>query len=185
MGRLWVSDSIHLRNLAWNLRLACRTRRYGDRRYCSMGVISSPAATRFCGGQEFCGLEPFRHFGPYRGREYRGAGPAARSQSLWSCLNGSHDTAAAGAGSDIFGANILDAALDCAVPSTTSRQIKQRAPHAGVTHRSESPLGGDAPPLQARTCPKESAPSRVIRETEGRDRFRRRSTDVLVSILRS
>src|SRR3981081_3570906 len=67
-------------------------------------------------------MEPFRHFGPYRGCEYRGAGPAARSQFLWSCFNGAYDTAAAGAGSDILGADILDTALDCAVSGATSRQ---------------------------------------------------------------
>src|SRR5258708_20373801 len=67
-------------------------------------------------------MEPFRHFGPYRRCEYRGAGPAPRSQFLRSCFNGSYDTAAAGAGSDILGADILDTALDCAASGATSRQ---------------------------------------------------------------
>src|SRR5882724_7590495 len=80
MGRLWVSDSIHLRSLAWNLRLARRAGRYGDRGDCSIGVVRSLASARFCGGQELHGLEPFGHFGPYRGRKYRGVGSAARSQ---------------------------------------------------------------------------------------------------------
>src|ERR1700731_1688521 len=62
---------------------------------------------------KFRGLEPFRHFGPYRGCEHRGAGPAARSQFLRSCFNGSYDAVAPGAGSDILGADILDAAFDC------------------------------------------------------------------------
>src|SRR5229473_687325 len=134
MGRLWVSDFIHLRSLAWNLRLACRARRYGDRCDCSLGVGCSPASAWFCGGQELRGLEPFRHFGPYRGCEYRGAGPAARSQFLWSCFNGSYDTAAAGAGSDILGADILDTALDCAVSGATSRQIS----NALITQKSQT-----------------------------------------------
>jgi len=83
----------------------------------------SPAPARFFGEQELGGLERFRHFGPDRGREYRGARPAARPQFLRSCFNGSHDTAAAGAGSDVLGADVLDTALDCAVSGATSRQI--------------------------------------------------------------
>src|SRR5882724_602372 len=122
MGGLWVSDFVLLRSLAWNLRLACGAGRYGDRCDCSIGVVRSPAPAWFCGEQELCGLEPFGHFGPYRGREYRGARPAARPQFLRSCYNGSYDTAAAGAGSDILGADILDTALDCAVSGATSRQ---------------------------------------------------------------
>ncbi len=31
MGRVWISDSVLLPGLAWNLRLACRVGRYGDR----------------------------------------------------------------------------------------------------------------------------------------------------------
>src|SRR6266404_8973201 len=69
MGRLWLSDFILLRSLAWNLRLACRARRYGDRGDGSLGAGCSPAPAWLCGGQELRGLEPFRHFGPYRGRE--------------------------------------------------------------------------------------------------------------------
>src|SRR6266852_5482615 len=134
MGRLWVSDFVLLRSLAWNLRLACGAGRYGDRCDCSLGVVRSSAPARFCGEQELCGLEPFRHFGPYRGREYRGAGPAARSQFLRSCFNGSYDTAAAGAGSDILGADILDTALDCAVSGATSRQIS----NALITQKSQT-----------------------------------------------
>src|SRR5882672_5676164 len=122
MGWLWVSDFVHLWSLAWNFRLACGAGRYGDRCDCSIGVVRSPAPARFCGGQELCGLERFGHFGPYRGCEYRGARPAARSQFLRSCFNDSYDTSAAGAGSDILGADILDTALDCAVSGATSRQ---------------------------------------------------------------
>jgi hypothetical protein len=85
MGRLRVSDFVHLRSLAWNLRLACGAGRYGGRCDCSIGAGYSPAPARFCGGQELCGLERFRHFGPYRGREYRGARPVARPQFLRSC----------------------------------------------------------------------------------------------------
>src|ERR1700720_550423 len=146
MGRLWVSDFIHLRSLAWNLRLACRARRYGDRCDCSVGVGCSPASAWFCGGQELRGLEPLRHFGPYRGCEYRGAGPAARSQSLWSCFNGSYDTAAAGAGSDILGADILDTAFDCAISGATSRQrdfvtvARRVVEHAIGEHLDGTPL---------------------------------------------
>ena len=58
--------------------------------------------------------------------EYRGAGPAARSQSLRSCFDGSYDTAAAGASSDILGANILDTTFDCAVSGATSRRNQYR-----------------------------------------------------------
>jgi hypothetical protein len=141
MGRLWVSGFIHLRSLARNLRLACRPRRYGDRRDCSLGVVRSPAPARFCGEQELCGLEPFRHFGPYRGREYRGAGPVARSQFLRSCFNGSYDTAAAGAGPDILGADILDTAFGCSVPGATSRQISSALPTQESHTRQKVPLG--------------------------------------------
>src|ERR1035437_2292492 len=123
MGRLWVSDFVYLRNLAWNLRLACWAGRHGDWGDRSIGAGYSPAPSRFCGEQELCGMEPFRHFGPHRDCEYRGARPAARSQFLRSCYNGSYDTAAAGAGSNIFSANVLDTALDCAVSGATSRQI--------------------------------------------------------------
>src|SRR5216684_8934615 len=122
MGRLRVSDFVHLRSLAWNLRLACGAGRHGDWCDRSIGAGCSPAPAWFCGEQELCGLEPFRHFGPHRGREYRCARPAARSQFLRSCFNDSYDTAAAGAGSDILGADILDTALDCAVSGATSRQ---------------------------------------------------------------
>src|SRR5713101_4355933 len=146
MGRLWVSDFIHLRSLAWNLRLACRARRYGDRCDCSLGVGCSPASAWFCGGQELRGLEPFRHFGPYRGCEYRGAGPAARSQFLWSRFNGSYDTAAVGAGSDILGADILDTAFDGAVSGATSRQISNALPTQESHTRQKVPWGGRTTP---------------------------------------
>jgi hypothetical protein len=53
MGRLWVSDFVHLRSLAWNLRLACRARRYGDRCDCSLGVGCSPASAGFAAGKSF------------------------------------------------------------------------------------------------------------------------------------
>ena len=138
MGRLWVSDFVHLRSVAWNLRLACGAGRYGDRCHCSIGVVRSPAPARFCGGQELCGLERFGHFGPYRGREYRGARPAARSQLLRSCFNGSYDTAAAGAGSDILGADILDTALDCAVSGATSRPTSNALPRRSHRHTRNS-----------------------------------------------
>jgi hypothetical protein len=62
---------------------------------------------------------------PHRGREYRRAHPAARSQFLRSCFNVSYDTAAAGADSNLFGADILDTALDRAVSGATSWQIKR------------------------------------------------------------
>jgi len=124
MGRFRVSDFVHLRSLAWNLRLACGAGRYGDWCDSSIGVVRSPAPARFCGEQELCGMERFRYFGPYRGREYRGARPAARSQFLRSCFNRSYDTA--GAGSDILGADILDTALDRAVSGATSRQIRDQ-----------------------------------------------------------
>ena len=94
-------------------------------------ALLTPA--RLCGGQELCGLERFGHFGPKRGREYRSARPAARSQFLRSCFNGSYDTAAAGAGSDIPGADIPDTALDCAVSGATSRQINKGATGYPVT----------------------------------------------------
>src|SRR6266446_3750790 len=158
MGRLWVSDFVHLRSLAWNLRLACGAGRYGDRCDRSIGAGYSPAPTRFCGEQELCGLEPFRHFGPYRGCEYRGAGPAARSQFLWSCFNCSHDTAAAGAGSDILGANILDTAFDCAVSGATSRQISNALPTQESHTRQKVPWGG--------ACVHEWSSSRVVAYTE-------------------
>src|SRR6266849_2690134 len=129
MGRLWVSGFVHLRSLAWNLRLACGAGRYGDRCDRSIGAGCSPAPAWFCGEQELCGLEPFWHFGPHRGREYRWARRAARSQFLRSCFNGSYDTAAAGAGADI-----LDTALDCAVSGATSRQIS----NALITQKSQT-----------------------------------------------
>ena len=132
MGRLWFSDLVHLRSLAWNLRLACGAGRYGDRRDRSTGAGHSSAPARFCGEQELCGLEPFRHFGPYGGREYRGAGPAARSQFLRSGFNVSYGTAAAGADSDIPGADIPDAALDGAVSGATARPIKNRLSWKGT-----------------------------------------------------
>src|SRR5438445_7497419 len=126
MGRLRISDFVFLRSLAWNLCLACGAGRYGDRCDCSIGVVRSSAPAGFCGQQELCGMEPFRHFGPCCGREYRGASPDARSQFLRSCFNGSYGPAAAGAGSDILGANILDTAPDCAVSDATLRQITEK-----------------------------------------------------------
>jgi hypothetical protein len=42
--------SVHLRNFAWNFRLACGVGRYGDRCDCSISVVRSPAPARFCGG---------------------------------------------------------------------------------------------------------------------------------------
>ena len=45
MGRVWVPDSIHLQNLAWNLCLACRAGRYGDRSDCT-----SSCWLVYCGG---------------------------------------------------------------------------------------------------------------------------------------
>ena len=145
MGRLRVSDFVHLRSLAWNLRLACRAGRYGDRRDSSIGARCSPAPAWFCGEQELCGMERFRHFGPYRGREYRGARPAARSQFLWTCFNGSYDTAAAGAGSDILGADILDTALDCAVSGARSRPISNALPRRSHRHAPKPPRAGQTP----------------------------------------
>jgi hypothetical protein len=145
MGRLRVSDFVHLRSLAWNLRLACGAGRYGDRCDCSIGVVRSPAPARFCGEQELFGMERFRHFGPHRGREYRGARPAARSQFLRNCFNGSDDTAAAGAGSDILGADILDTALDCAVSGATSRPISNALPRRSRRHAPKSPRAGQTP----------------------------------------
>jgi hypothetical protein len=142
MGRLWVFDSVHLRNFAWNLRLACGAGRYGHRCDRPTGVVRSPAPARFCGGQELCGLEHFRYFGPHRGREYRGAHPAAGSQFLRNCFDGSNDTAAAGADSNLFRADILDIALDCAVSGATSRQIKQRDSPEVHGHAPGLPLGG-------------------------------------------
>src|SRR5262249_24905285 len=115
MGRLRISDFVQLRSFAWNLRLACGAGRYGDRYDCSLGIGWPPAPAWFCGGQDLRGLEPFRHFGPHRSGEYRGARPAARSQSLWSCFDDSYDTAPAGADSDILSANVLDAAFECTV----------------------------------------------------------------------
>src|SRR5882724_11868376 len=145
MGGLWVSDFVLLRSLAWNLRLACGVGRYGDWCDCSIGVVRSPAPAWFCGEQELCGLEPFGHFGPYRGREYRGTRPAARPQFLRSCYNGSYDAAAAGAGSDILGADILDTALDCAVSGATSRPISNALPRGSHRHAPKSPRAGQTP----------------------------------------
>src|SRR5579859_1408823 len=128
MGRLWVSDFVYLRSPAWNLRLACGAGRYGDRSDCSTGAGQSSAPAQLCGKQDLCGVEPFRHFGPYRGLKYRSARPIARSEFLRRCFNGSYDTAAAGAGSDIPGADILDTALDCSVSGAASRQISSALP---------------------------------------------------------
>ncbi len=69
---------------------------------------------------------------------HRGARPADRSQSLRSCFDRSYDTAAAGADSNILGANILDTALDCAVSLVTQSE---------VTDMRRSPLGQAKPPL--------------------------------------
>jgi hypothetical protein len=90
-------------------------------------------------------MERFRHFGSYRGREYRGARPAARSQFLRSCFNGSYVTAAAGADSNIFGADILDTALDCAFSGATSRQISNALARRSHRH-ARNCLGEAAPP---------------------------------------
>jgi hypothetical protein len=143
MGRLRVSDFVHLRSLAWNLRLACRAGRYGDRCDSAIGAGCSPAPAWFCGEQELCGMERFRHFGPHRGREYRSARPAARSQFLRSCFNGSYGTAAAG--SDILGADILDTALDCAVSGATSWPISNALPCRSHRHAPKSPRAGQTP----------------------------------------
>src|SRR5882724_1760070 len=71
--------------------------------------------------------------------------PAARSQFLRSCFNGSYDTAAAGAGSDILGADILDTALDCAVSGATSRPISNALPRGSHRHAPKSPRAGQTP----------------------------------------
>jgi hypothetical protein len=143
MGRLRVSDFVHLRRLAWNLRLACR----GDMAIGVTAPLVLAVPAWFCGEQELCGMERFRHFGPHRGREYRRARPAARSQFLRSCFNGSYGTAAAGAGSDILGADILDTALDCAVSGATSWADKQRATVQKSQTCPEVPSGRPNPPL--------------------------------------
>ena len=89
------------------------------------------------------------HFGPYRGRHYRGARPAARSQFLRSCFDGSYDSAAAGAGSDILGTDILDAALDCVVSVATARQISNalRTQESQTQTCPEVPWGGRTSPF--------------------------------------
>ncbi len=79
---------------------------------------------------------------------YRGARPADRSQSLRSCFDRSYDTAAAGADSNILGANILDTALDCAVSGAAFRQISNAlVTQSEVTDMRRSPLGQAKPPL--------------------------------------
>jgi hypothetical protein len=119
--------------------------RYGDRWDRSIGVVCSPAPARFCGEQEFCGLERFRPFGPYRSREYRGARPAARSQFLRSCFDRSYVTAAASAASNIFGADILDTALGRSVSGATSRQISNALPRRSHRHAPKSPRAYQTP----------------------------------------
>ena len=128
----WLYDL--LKPYVRSLRLACGPRRYGDRYDCSVGIGCPRAPAWFRGGQELRGLESFRHFGPHRSGEYRGARPAARSQSLRSCLDDSYDTAPAGADSDILSANILDTAFDCTVSGATSRQISSTLPTWSYTH---------------------------------------------------
>lgn len=123
--RFWVSRAIHVQNLAWNFRLACRPWRYGDRCDCSVGASWSPAPARLCREQEVRRLEPCRYFGPYRGCEYWGTRPAVRSQSPRSCFDCSHGTAPAGADSGIYGASGFDTASDCAVSGATPRQISK------------------------------------------------------------
>src|SRR5260370_7351935 len=111
MGRLWVYSFVLLRSLAWHLRLACGAGRYGDRRDCSIGAVRSSAPAGFRGEQELCGLEPFGHFGPYRGREYRAARPAACSQFLRRCFNVSFDPPAPSPRSALLVAHYLITAL--------------------------------------------------------------------------
>src|SRR5690349_1859004 len=124
MGRLWLPDSIHLQNLARNLRLACRAGRYGNRDHSSPDAGRSPTAAWFCGEQKLRGLEPFRHFGSYGRCEYWSAGPAVRSKSLRNRFDRPYDAAPAGIDSDLLGADFPDAPFDCAVSGATSREIK-------------------------------------------------------------
>src|SRR5690242_11912817 len=123
MGRLWLPDSIHLQSLAWNLRLACRAGRYGNRSDCSAGAGRSTAAAWLCGEQKLRGLESFRHFGSYGRCEYRSAGPTVRSKSLRDCFDRPYDAAPAGADSYIPSPDVPDAASDCVVSGATTRQI--------------------------------------------------------------
>src|SRR5258707_15584982 len=103
MGRIWVSDFVHLQGFAWNLRLACGAGRYGDRCDRPTGAGFPFAPAEFCREQELCRMEPFRYFGPHGGREYRGARPAARASSLRGGYNGSDGTVATAADSCVPG----------------------------------------------------------------------------------
>jgi len=85
-------------------------------------------------------MEPFRHFGPYVAVSI-GALVPLLAPILRSCFNGSYDTAAAGAGSDILGADFLILPLDCACSGANVSADKHTPIHAGVTHARKSLRG--------------------------------------------
>ena len=126
MGRLWVSDVVHVRNLAWNLRLACWVRRHGDWLTAPLVLFALLRRPGFAAGKSFV---PWNLSGildltvavtigalvPLLAPNFYGATSTAPMAQLPLVLI-----------PDIFGADIFDAALDCPVSGATSWRPNQR-----------------------------------------------------------